>query len=59
MKKFKCVLVRSQYQTVEVEAEDYTKAEELAREMFDGNSLLEGEYVEVYDMEEVPTKELK
>lgn len=52
MPKFKCVLVRSQYQTIEVEAEDYIKAEELARDMFDYDRLTEEEHIEVYDIEE-------
>lgn len=53
MKKFKCVLVRSQYQTVELEAENWNEAEAKAVDLFDADSLLEEEYVEVYDLEEV------
>jgi hypothetical protein len=52
MKKFKCILLRSQYQTVEVEAEDYKQAEENAWVLFD-ESEVDDTYVEVYDLTEV------
>jgi hypothetical protein len=58
MKKFKCVLVRSQYQTVELEAKDWNEAEAKAVDLFDADLLLEEEYVEVYDMTEL-TDEVK
>lgn len=52
MKKFKCQLVRSQYQTVEFEAEDYETAKAMAPEMFaeDGGWI---EYIDTYDLEEM------
>ena len=53
MKKFKCILVRTQYQTVVVKAKDWQEANELACERFDHDLLLDDEYVEVYDTEEV------
>jgi len=61
MKKFKCVLLRSQYQTVVVEAEDYMDNDDVknkAESMFDYDQPCE-EYLEVYDMEEVPTTTTK
>jgi hypothetical protein len=51
MKKFKCILLRSQYQTVEVEAEDYEQAKENAWVLFD-ESKADATYVEVYDLME-------
>jgi hypothetical protein len=56
MPKYKCILLRSQYQTIEVEGKDYDDAEELARDMFNADQMIEEEYVEVYDMTEI-TKE--
>jgi hypothetical protein len=61
MKKFKCVLLRSQYQTVVVEAEDYMDNDEIknkAEALFNYDIPCE-EYLEVYDMEEVPTTTTK
>jgi hypothetical protein len=59
MKKFKCILLRSQYQTVEVEAEDYEQAQENAWVLFDEARVKET-YVEVYDLTEVePQGEVK
>lgn len=52
MKKFKCTIVRTQYQTVEVEAESFGEAENVAQGMFDYDTPCE-EYIEVYDMAEV------
>ena len=52
MKKFECILLRSQYQTVEIEAEDYEQAEENACELFD-ETKTDASYVEVYDLIEV------
>lgn len=57
MKKFKCVLVRTQYQTVVVEAEDYEENDDIknkAEALFNYDIPCE-EYLEVYDMEEIPT----
>ncbi len=54
MKKFKCTIVRTQYQTVEVKAENYGEAENVAQGMFDYDTPCE-EYIEVYDMTEVTT----
>jgi len=51
MKKFKCILLRSQYQTVEVEAENYEQAKENAWVLFD-ESKADATYVEVYDLME-------
>lgn len=52
MKKFRCQLVRSQYQTVEFQAEDLETAQDMASEMFaeDGGWI---EYIDVYDLEEL------
>ena len=52
MKKFKCILLRSQYQTVEVEAENYEQAKENAWVLFDADKI-DQTYVEVYDLTEV------
>jgi hypothetical protein len=52
MKKFKCILLRSQYQTVEVKAEDYEQAQENAWVLFDADKV-DQTYVEVYDLTEV------
>ena len=52
MKKFKCQLVRSQYQTVEFEAEDLQTAEDIANQLFDDGGHWQ-EYVDVYDLEEL------
>lgn len=53
MPRYKCVLLRSQYQTIELEADNYDVAIEQAREMFDYDRMPDAEYVEVYDIEEV------
>ena len=53
MKKFKCVLVRTQYQNVELEAEDWNEAEASAGDLFDVDKPIKEEYVEVYDMNEI------
>ena len=56
MKKFKCILLRSQYQTVEVETENYEQAKE-AWVLFDIDKV-DQTYIEVYDLTEVePTRE--
>jgi hypothetical protein len=52
MKKFKCILLRSQYQTVEVKAEDYEQAKENAWVLFD-EAKVDATYVEVYDLIEL------
>jgi hypothetical protein len=52
MKKFKCILLRSQYQTVEVKAEDYEQAKENAWVLFD-EAKVDATYVEVYDLTEL------
>lgn len=52
MKKFKCILLRSQYQTVEVEAEDYEQAQKNAWVLFDEDKV-DATYVEVYDLDEI------
>ena len=58
MKKFKCILLRSQYQTVEVEAENYEQAKE-AWVLFDADKV-DQTYIEVYDLTEVePQGEVK
>lgn len=59
MKKFKCILLRSQYQTVEVKAEDYEQAKENAWVLFEEDKV-DATYVEVYDLTEVkPQGEVK
>lgn len=52
MKKFKCQLVRTQYQPVEFEAEDLEAAQEIANQLFDDGGHWQ-EYVDVYDLEEL------
>jgi hypothetical protein len=54
MKKFKCVIVRKQYQTVVVEAEDLSDAMQKAR-FFNPNKDYE-QYVELYDINELPAE---
>jgi len=56
MKKFKCVLVRSQYQTLELEAEDFTQAKKNARFLFNQNKDYE-QYIEVYECTEIEETE--
>ena len=52
MKKFKVIVLRSQYQNVIVDAEDHEHAKTLAVEMFDPDQLLDQEFIEAYDVEE-------
>jgi hypothetical protein len=52
-KKFKCILLRSQYQYAEVEAVSEESAEELAREMWDSEKEIYAEFVEAFDVYEV------
>jgi hypothetical protein len=57
MRKFKCVVVRSQYQTIIINAKNYTEAKENVRYMFDGDKEYQ-QYIEVYECNEVePNKE--
>lgn len=57
MRKFKCVVVRSQYQTVIINAKNHTEAKENVRYMFDQDKEYQ-QYIEVYECNEVePTKE--
>lgn len=57
MKKFKCVVLRSQYQTVVVEADDREHAETIALETFDPDRVNDHEFMEVYDMDELHDSE--
>lgn len=57
MEKFKCVVLRSQYQTVFVDAEDREHAETIAIEAFDPDRVNNHEFMEVYDMEELSDSE--
>lgn len=52
MKRFKCRVVFSQYQTIEVEAQDWIEAETKAKELFNFDSSDDGD-LEVYDTTEV------
>jgi hypothetical protein len=54
MKKFKCVIVRKQYQTIVVEAKDLADAMQNAR-FFNPNKDYE-QYVELYDIDELPAE---
>lgn len=57
MRKFKCVVVRSQYQTVVINAKNHTEAKNNVRYMFDQDKEYQ-QYIEVYECNEVePTKE--
>ena len=52
MRKFKVIVLRSQYQNVIVDAEDHEHAKTLAVEMLDPDQLLDQEFIEAYDVEE-------
>lgn len=52
MKRFRCQLVRSQYQNVEFEAESVEAAQDMAVELFD-ETKEHMTYVDLYDMEEL------
>ena len=54
MKKFKCVVVRKQYQTDVIEAENLTDAMRNAR-FFNPNKDYE-QHVELYDITELPAE---
>lgn len=56
MKTFKCVVVRSQYQTITIKAKNFADAKDKARFMFDPDKEY-NQYVETYECNEVPTKE--
>lgn len=56
MKRFKCRVVFSQYQTIEVEAQDWIEAETKAKELFNFDHSDDGD-LEVYDTTEVTTEE--
>jgi hypothetical protein len=56
MRKFKCVVVRSQYQTITIKAKNFADAKDKARFMFDPDKEY-NQYVETYECNEVPTKE--
>lgn len=58
MKRFRCRIERSQFQTVEFEAEDYETAFELAHEMFDDTKEYR-EYIDVYSVEKIKRKKRK
>ena len=51
MKKFKVIVLRSQYQTVIVDAEDHEHAETIAIDTFDPERLFDQEFIEAYDVE--------
>jgi len=51
MKKYKAIVLRSQYQTVVVDAEHYEQAIELACESFDESNETQ-EFIEAYDVQE-------
>jgi len=51
--KFTCTLVQRIYQNVEVEAENWQEAEQIAIEKFDGMFSPEMVDIEVYDTTEV------
>lgn len=51
MNNYHCTLLRSQYQTVEVQAEDYEQAEAIAKGMFD-ELRINAEFIEIYDIVE-------
>jgi len=54
MKRFKCRVVFSAYQTIEVEAPDWIEAETKAAELFNFECSKDGD-VEVYDTVEMTT----
>lgn len=55
MKKFKCVIVRKQYQTVVVESENLSDAMRDARFLFNPNEDYE-QHSELYDINELPAE---
>jgi hypothetical protein len=50
MRKFKVIVLRSQYQNVIVDAEDHEHAKTLAVEMFDPDQLLDQETTELQEL---------
>lgn len=52
MKKYRVVVLRSQYQTIVLDAENYEEAEEVACRLFDEDKI-DYAFTETYDLEEV------
>lgn len=52
MNKYKCIVMQTTYQTVEIEAKDYEQAETLALEMYDPE-VIEHSSLNIYDIYEV------
>jgi hypothetical protein len=52
MNKYKCIVMKTTYHIIEIEAKDYEQAETLALEMYDPE-VIEHSSLNIYDIDEV------